>query len=82
MGGYQLASELANSPATGLFGGILVAATFGCTLTFTIPVGMGMLSGQDKPLFARGILAGLAAFPVALLVGGLCCCLLYTSRCV
>ena len=73
MGGYQLASELANSPATGLFGGILVAATFGCTLTFTIPVGMGMLSGQDKPLFARGILAGLAAFPVALLVGGLCC---------
>lgn len=73
MGGYQLAMDLSSSPACGLFGGIMVAATFGCTLTFTIPVGMGMLGAEEKPFFARGILAGLGMLPVALIIGGLFC---------
>ena len=50
---------------------ILVAATLGCTVTFTIPVGMGMVPEEDRPLFARGILAGLMMLPVSLFIGGL-----------
>lgn len=73
MGGYQLCKELAADPAIGRYGGIIVGATLGCTVTFTIPVGMGMLGEREKPWFARGILAGLGALPVGILVGGLVC---------
>lgn len=73
MGGYQLATQLAHSPQIGTYAGIIVAAILGCAITFTIPVGMGMIPAQEKPLFARGILLGLCAMPLALLVGGLMC---------
>ena len=65
--------SLALDPAIGRYGGIIIGATLGCTITFTIPVGMGMLGSREKPLFARGILAGLSALPAGILVGGLFC---------
>ncbi|WP_283684509.1 ethanolamine utilization protein EutH [Parablautia sp. Marseille-Q6255] len=73
MGGYQLAGELARKSAMASYAGLVIGATFGCTITFTIPVGMGMLEQEDRPLFARGILTGLGVMPLALLVGGLFC---------
>lgn len=73
MGGYQLAQELAIDPAVGNFSGVIVAAILGCTVSFTIPVGMGMLDAQSRQDFARGILFGLISMPAALLVGGLMC---------
>ena len=73
MGGYQLAKELAADPLIGNYAGLVASAIFGCTLVFTIPVGMGMIPRADRPLFARGIMLGLAAMPVGLIVGGLLC---------
>lgn len=73
MGGYQMAMDLAVDPAVGRFAGLIVAAVFGCTITFTIPVGVGMIEKEDQPLFARGILLGLGAMPVTLIIGGLGC---------
>lgn len=70
MGGYQLARDLAQDPRVGRFAGILVAATLGCTVSFTIPVGMGMLDHAHRQDFAEGILFGLIALPPALLLGG------------
>ncbi|MDO5474710.1 MAG: ethanolamine utilization protein EutH, partial [Phascolarctobacterium sp.] len=43
------------------------------TISFTIPIGMGMLKTDRSTDFARGILFGLIALPAALLVGGLLC---------
>lgn len=71
MGGYQLAKELAVDGRVGNYAGLVVSAIFGCTLVFTIPVGMGMISPGDRPLFARGIMLGLTAMPVGLIAGGL-----------
>lgn len=70
MGGYQLAEELAIDSRIGGYAGIVVSAMFGCTLVFTIPVGMGMIRQEDRGFFARGIMLGLAAMPVGLLTGG------------
>lgn len=54
MGGFQLAVELAADPKVVSYAGILVAATLGCTVTFTIPVGMGMVPGKrPAPLCKR-----------------------------
>ena len=75
MGGYQLAMELSNVSAVGRYAGIMVAATFGCTISFTIPVGMGMFEEEEKKLFAEGVLIGMGTMPVALFCGGLFCSL-------
>ncbi len=71
MGGYQLAGQLAVDARVGSYAGIVVAAIFGCTVVFTIPVGMGMIAKEDRRHFARGIMYGLVTMPVGLLVGGL-----------
>ena len=71
MGGYPLAVSLARAPEVGRYAGIIVASTFGCTVTFTIPVGMGMLKDDARTDFSRGMLYGLTALPAALLLGGL-----------
>ena len=71
MGGYVMATELASDPVLGQFFGLIVSATFGCTIVFSIPVGVGFISHEDRPLFTRGILLGLAALPCALITGGL-----------
>ena len=79
MGGYQLAKELAADPLAGSYAGLVVSAIFGCTLVFTIPVGMGMIPRTDRGFFARGIMLGLAAMPVGLIIGGLLCGLSLTA---
>jgi ethanolamine transporter len=71
MGGYQLSKELAADPQIGSYSGVVVAAIFGCTIVFTIPVGMGMIPKNDRGFFARGVMLGLAAMPVGLVAGGL-----------
>lgn len=71
MGGYQMAMDLAADPRIGQFSGIIVSAIFGCTLVFTIPVGMGAMAEGERPHFTRGILIGLVTMPGGILAGGL-----------
>ena len=73
MGGYQMAMDLCIDPEIGRYSGIVVSAIFGCTVVFTIPVGLGAVDPEDKPYFTRGILYGLIAMPVGLAAGGLLC---------
>lgn len=71
MGGYPLSLELANDPQIGRFSGIIVASMFGCTIVFSIPVGLGFISEEERPYFTKGILLGLTAMPAAITAGGL-----------
>lgn len=71
MGGCQLAEELAVDPLIGSYAGIIVSAIFGCTVVFTIPVGMGIIEEKDRQFFAKGVMAGMITMPAGLLVGGL-----------
>ena len=71
MGGYQLAMDLAADPAIGAFAGIIASSMFGCTLVFTIPVGMKVMDQRNQPQFLKGITAGLIGLPAGLLVGGI-----------
>ena len=71
MGGYQLARSLAVNPDVGRFAGIILSATFGCTVIFTIPVGMSLIPQEDRGDFLRGIIFGLMVLPLALLAGGI-----------
>lgn len=73
MGGYQMSMALAADPMIGRFSGIIVSAIFGCTVVFTIPVGMGAMDNSSRPAFTRGILLGLASMPLGITAGGLLC---------
>lgn len=67
MGGYQLSVDLARDTLFGQFSGIILSSIFGCTVVFSIPVGLGFLTEEDRPYFTKGILIGLATMPVSIL---------------
>lgn len=73
MGGYQMAAELAEDASVGLFSGIIVGSVFGCTITFTLPVGMGVIGQADYACFLKGTIIGLITMPFGFLMGGLVC---------
>lgn len=71
MGGYSLAMELAGSPEAGLLSGAIVASMLGCTLIFSIPVGLGLIEKEDAPHFSKGLLIGMVTIPAGGIIGGL-----------
>ena len=71
MGGYPLAMELAQDEQAGLLAGLIVASMFGCTIVFSIPVGLGLIRHEDRPFFAKGLLIGMVTIPVGGVLGGL-----------
>lgn len=71
MGGAPLALSLAEDPAVGNFAAYVLGSMMGPTIVFTIPVALGIIEKEDRPLLARGILYGLVTVPIGCLVGGL-----------
>lgn len=71
MGGYPLAMELAVNQQAGLLSGLIIASMLGCTIVFSIPVGLGLIEEHDRPFFAKGLLIGLITIPIGSIVGGL-----------
>ena len=71
MGGGTLAQAMTEDPQAALLGGVICGSMLGATIVFTIPVALGILSEQDRPFLAKGILAGVVTIPVGILAGGL-----------
>ena len=71
MGGGALAAEMARTREAAMLGGVITGSMLGATLVFTIPVAMGILSEEDRPAMAKGILCGIVTIPVGILAGGI-----------
>lgn len=71
MGGGALAQELTADSEAALLGGVVTGSMLGATIVFTIPVAMGILSEEDRPAMAKGVLAGIVTIPVGIFVAGL-----------
>ncbi len=71
MGGAPLAAELAATPESAQFGGLIVGSMLGATIVFTIPVALGILQPSDRRFLAKGVLAGIVTIPLGCLAGGL-----------
>ncbi|MER5392494.1 ethanolamine utilization protein EutH, partial [Saccharopolyspora sp. NPDC002686] len=67
MGGYQLAQETAGSTG-GWIMATVVGYMAGATIIFTIPVGLAMLDRRDHRYMALGVMSGVLAIPVGVLV--------------
>lgn len=70
MGGFQIAGELASTKEMGLFSGIIIASTLGATISFSIPVAIGMISKEDERYFSKGVMIGITSIPFGCLAAG------------
>ncbi|MDY5270564.1 ethanolamine utilization protein EutH [Tractidigestivibacter sp.] len=67
MGGYQLADVLAQTRESwimAMMGGYMA----GATIVFTVPVALKMLEVRDRKYLAPGVMSGLLAIPIGVLV--------------
>ncbi|HCI63755.1 MAG TPA: ethanolamine utilization protein EutH, partial [Clostridiales bacterium] len=71
MGGGALARQLTADPQAAALGGVITGSMLGATVVFTIPVAMGILREEDRPVMAKGILCGIVTIPLGVLAGGL-----------
>ncbi|MBE6050911.1 MAG: ethanolamine utilization protein EutH [Clostridium sp.] len=70
MGGYDMALELSSMYPITVFSGIVIASILGCTISFTMPLAMGMVKQSSKEELAKGMLCGIITVPIGLLLGG------------
>lgn len=71
MGGYNVALDLSNSHSFAIFSGILMASILGCTLSFTLPLALGLVNDKYMESLTKGFLCGIVTIPVGLLIGGI-----------
>lgn len=71
MGGYQMANALTANRQMALFSGIILASSFGATISFTIPLAIGIIEKEDQKYFSQGVMAGLISIPVGAFAAGL-----------
>lgn len=72
MGGAPLALELAkNTEASGYFNGLVVGSMMGATISFSLPLALGVTKPEQKSSIMLGLMCGIAAIPVGCVVSGL-----------
>lgn len=71
LGGYPTSMGIANTRAIGNFNGAILSSMLGTTISFTIPVAVGLISKEDFSYFAKGVLAGIMTIPLGMVVGGI-----------
>lgn len=70
LGGYPTSIAIATKQAVGEFNGLILSSMLGTTISFTIPVAVGLISKEDFDYFAKGVLAGIMTIPLGMMVGG------------
>ena len=73
MGGAALAAEMAGSEKTGLFNALVVSSMMGCTISFTIPFSLGVVSKDQHKELLLGLLCGIVTIPIGCIVSGIIC---------
>ncbi|MBR4282520.1 MAG: ethanolamine utilization protein EutH [Clostridia bacterium] len=73
MGGTQLAQTLRKSESIGNYNAFIISAMMGCTISFTIPVSMGLVKKEKHKELFFGLLCGIVTIPIGCLVSGLIC---------
>ena len=71
MGGGSLALELTDNYQAAMLGGVITGSMLGATVVFIIPVAMGILTEEDRPAMAKGILCGIVTIPLGVVAAGL-----------
>ena len=73
MGGASLSVLIADNKEIGMFNALVVSSMMGCTISFTIPVALGMVEQSRHKQLLFGILCGIVTIPIGCFVSGLYC---------
>lgn len=68
MGGAPLAMEFASSQQAGYYNGLIVSAMMGVTISFNIPLAMGVVPKEKHEPLLLGMLCGIITIPVGCLI--------------
>ncbi len=71
MGGASLSQELCRNGDIGGFNAMIVSSMMGCTVSFTIPVALGLVDKTKYKTVIYGILCGIITIPIGCFVGGI-----------
>ncbi len=70
MGGYKIAEAIASNKLEVYFSGILIASMLGCTISFTLPLALGIIDKKNIDILCKGVLCGIVTLPIGLFLGG------------
>lgn len=65
-----MASQLGLSKEMSLFSGVIIASSLGATISFTIPIALGMINKKDIKYFSKGVMIGIITIPIGCFFGG------------
>ena len=71
MGGAPLSMELAKTPLSGYFNGLVVGSMMGATISFSLPLALGVTKPEQRKGIMLGLMCGIAAIPVGCIASGL-----------
>ncbi len=71
MGGAPLSLAVTKNETIGYFNGLVVSSMIGATVSFTIPVALGIVKKEKHPAVLLGLLCGIVTVPVGCFVSGL-----------
>ena len=71
MGAYNIAKNLSGSLEMTYFSGVLISSMLGCTISFTLPLALGIIKKEHVNTLSKGILCGIITLPLGLFFGGL-----------
>ena len=73
MGGAPLAKEIAKNASVGSFNALVVSSMMGATISFTIPLAIGVVGKDRHKEMFLGFLCGIVTIPLGCFVAGLFC---------
>lgn len=71
LGAYTTSIEMATSPVLAEYNSLILGSMLGATISFTMPIAIGLIPSKDIPHFAKGILSGIVTVPIGMIVSGL-----------
>lgn len=71
MGSYNIAKNLGGNVDMIYFSGVLISSILGCTISFTLPLALGIIKKEHIHILSKGILCGIITLPLGLFIGGL-----------
>lgn len=71
MGGAVLSEQLCNNSDLGKFNAMVVSSMMGATVSFTIPVALGMVDKSKYKQLIFGMLCGIVTIPIGCFAGGI-----------
>ncbi|MEG2867680.1 MAG: ethanolamine utilization protein EutH [Terrisporobacter sp.] len=71
MGAYNIAKGLDGSIELTYFSGVLIASILGCTISFTLPLALGIINKKHIEVLSKGVLCGIITLPIGIFIGGI-----------